>query len=292
MGVALVTPFDSKGNVDIESLHRLVDYVCEEDGADFVVVHGTTGESPCLNREERDRVTQEVVSTVANRIPIMVGLGGNNTTELSHRLREMDTNGIDGILSVVPYYNKPTQEGLFRHYAVVAENTPLPVILYNVPGRTSVNMVPETVCRLANSFSNIIGVKEASGFPVQTDSIIKNGVPDHFVVLSGDDALTIPIMRYGAKGVISVVGNAYPRLFAKLIHLAMDNKFNEAETIMLKLREINSLLFANGNPTGIKALLYQMGIIDHNVLRLPLLPASEEVYNGLSQARMILEAQI
>lgn len=292
LGVALVTPFDSQGRVDLKSLERLLEHLLEPGGADFLVVHGTTGESPCLRRDERDLVTRHVVEITQGRCPIVVGLGGNDTAELAGRLREMDTTGIDGILSVVPYYNKPTQEGLYRHFSIVAEHAPLPVILYNVPGRVGVNMLPDTVCRLAAAHSNIVGVKEASGFPAQTEAIISGKVPEGFVVLSGDDALSIPIIRNGARGVISVGGNAYPRLFSRLIHLSMEGRYNEAEMIMLQLRDINSLLFANGNPTGIKALLYQMGIIEHNVLRLPLLPASREVYEGLMTARMQLEALV
>lgn len=292
LGVALVTPFDQKGDIDITSLRRLVEYLCQDKGANFLVVHGSTGESPCLNREERDIVTQCVVEVNNGRLPIMVGLGGNNTKEIVQRFIDMDTNGIDGVLSVVPYYNKPSQEGIYKHFASIAEVSPLPIVLYNVPGRVSVNMVPETVCRLANEYKNIIGVKEASGYPIQTENIKTIGVPDDFVILSGDDALSIPIIQNGAMGVISVVGNAYPELFSKCIHLAMDGKYNEADLIMLQLRNINNLLFANGNPSGIKALLYQMGLIDYNVLRLPLLPVSKQVYDGLTEARMVLEAQM
>lgn len=281
MGVALVTPFLPNRMVDYDSLDRLVDYQIAE-GVDFLVVHGTTGESPCLTRDERNAITERIVARVAGRVPIVVGLGGNDTLELGERFKALDTEGISAILSVVPYYNKPTQEGLYQHYAYISECSPLPIILYNVPGRTGVNMMPETVARLANEFGNIIGIKEASGFVAQGERVLQLVERDDFVVLSGDDNISIDFIRNGARGVISVIGNAYPKLFSRLIHLSMEGQFNAADMIQTELRDMNTQLFANGNPCGIKALLYQMGIIGHNVLRLPLVPVSSEVYNTLA----------
>lgn len=291
MGVALVTPFLPTGAVDYDSLRSLLEHVVGGN-ADFVVVHGTTGESPCLGREERNEVTNFVIEVVAGRVPIMLGLGGNNTLEIGQRMAALDTRGLSGILSVVPYYNKPTQEGLYRHFAHLAEASPLPIVLYNVPGRVGVNMTPEVVARLANEYSNIIGVKEASGFVAQAEATHRLVGREDFCILSGDDNISIDFIRNGACGVISVIGNAYPRLFTELIHLSMQGRYNEAEMIQLELREMNTHLFANGNPSGIKALLYQQGIIQHNVLRLPLVPVTSEVYRLLGEAMQAVDRYI
>lgn len=291
MGVAMVTPFCPDGSIDTDSLIRIVDHLIAGH-ADFLVVHGTTGESPCLTRDERNMVTQLVVERVAGRTPIMIGLGGNNTLETGQRIKDLDTTGIGGILSVVPYYNKPTQEGLFRHFSYLAERSSLPIVLYNIPGRSGINMVPETVARLAHTHSNIIGIKEASGFVAQVAQTKQLVERDDFTILSGDDALSVPFIQSGARGVISVVGNAYPELFAKLIHLSMAGQHNEADMIQAELRDLNTQLFANGNPAGIKALLYQMGVIAHNELRLPLIPATQEVYEALANARASVDAYI
>lgn len=288
LGVAMVTPFLPSGALDVKSLHRLLDHLLEE-GADYVVVHGTTGESPCLTRVERDEVTDIVVQRIGGRIPIVIGLGGNDTRETAGRLRQMRADGIDAILSVVPYYNKPSQEGLYQHYRHLSEASPLPIILYNVPGRVGINMLPDTVVRLAEDCHNIIGIKEASGFVAQAEQINSMLGSSSFVVLSGDDALSVPFMKVGAKGVISVVGNAYTRLMRELIHLGLEGKMNEADLIQTKLRQINNFLFANGNPAGIKALLYQMQLIDHQHLRLPLTPVTHEVYLSLERERRLLD---
>lgn len=291
MGVALVCPFLPTGEIDYPSLERLLAHILAG-GADFVVVHGTTGESPCLNREERLEMTRFVVRYIAGRIPVMIGLGGNNTRELGERMRELDCEGLSGILSVVPYYNKPTQEGLYRHFAHLAECSPLPIVLYNVPGRVGVNMMPETVARLAKQYDNIVGVKEASGFVSQAEVASKLIERSDFAILSGDDNISVDFIRNGACGVISVIGNAYPKLFTELIHLAMRGKYNEADMIQVQLRDLNIQLFANGNPSGIKALLYQQGIIAHNELRLPLVPVSDEVYRLLNVARLAVDEYI
>lgn len=289
MGVALVTPFDAEGEIDYDSFDRLIDFQLREE-SDFLVVHGTTGESPCLTRDERNVVTERIVHRVNGRCPIVVGLGGNDTRELGERFRTMNTEGISAVLSVVPYYNKPTQEGLFRHFAHLAECSPLPIILYNVPGRVGVNMTPDTVARLAHAYPEvIIGIKEASGFVAQAEQTLQLVQHRGFSVFSGDDNISIDFIRNGASGVISVIGNAYPRLFTKLIHLSLEGKYNEADMIQQELRDMNTQLFANGNPAGIKALLFQMGIIAHNSLRLPLVPVSPEVYSAIERARSSIE---
>ena len=231
LGVALVTPFTETNKVDYKSLERLVEHLLRDRATDFLVVHGTTGESPCLTRQERDAVTEQIVKQVAGRCPIMVGLGGNNTLETADRIAAMQTRGIDGILSVVPYYNKPSQEGIYQHFSTLARRSSLPIVLYNVPGRVGVNMAPDTVIRLAQEHENIIGVKEASGFPQQAEQITSAELPKDFVVLSGDDALTVAFVQNGAQGVISVVGNAYPRLTSRLTHLAMQGRYNEADML-------------------------------------------------------------
>lgn len=288
--MALVTPFLPTGAVDYTSLLRLLEHLLLGQ-VDFIVVHGTTGESPCLTREEREEVIRFVISVVAGRVPIMIGLGGNNTQEVGMRLSQLDTTGLSGVLSVVPYYNKPTQEGIYQHFLHLSECSPLPLVLYNVPGRVGVNMMPETVARLAER-SNIVGVKEASGFVAQGEAIAKLVERRDFSILSGDDNISIDFIRNGACGVISVIGNAYPKLFTKLIHLSMQGKYNEADMIQHQLREMNAYLFANGNPSGIKALLYQQGIIDHNILRLPLVPASKEVFERLGECRLMVDKYI
>lgn len=283
MGVALITPFLADGTIDYNSLHNLLEHIVAG-GADFVVVHGTTGESPCLSRDERNQVTAFVVKTIAGRIPIMIGLGGNNTLDIGERLSELDTTGLSGVLSVVPYYNKPSQEGIYAHFRHLAKCSKLPIVIYNVPGRVVVNVTPTIVAKLAEE-PNIIGIKEASGYVAQGEAIHKLIDREDFSILSGDDNLSIDFIRNGACGVISVVGNAYPRLFTRLIHLSMEGKYNEAGIIQDQLRDAYRLLFENGNPSGIKALLFQKKIIEHNVLRLPLTPVTEAVFRGLEETR-------
>ena len=289
LGVALVTPFTETNKVDYKSLERLVEHLLRDRATDFLVVHGTTGESPCLTRQERDAVTEQIVKQVAGRCPIMVGLGGNNTLETADRIAAMQTRGIDGILSVVPYYNKPSQEGIYQHFSTLARRSSLPIVLYNVPGRVGVNMAPDTVIRLAQEHENIIGVKEASGFPQQAEQITSAELPKDFVVLSGDDALTVAFVQNGAQGVISVVGNAYPRLTSRLTHLAMQGRYNEADMLQTAMRQINMQLFQEGNPSGIKALLRLMCLIVSDTLRLPLVPVSEELRVRLDETRKELD---
>lgn len=289
MGVALVTPFTEQEEVDYKSLERLLEHLLRDQATDFIVIHGTTGESPCLTRQERDEVIKHVIQQVAGRCPLMVGLGGNNTREIGERISELDPTGLSGILSVVPYYNKPSQEGIFQHFSYLAQRSELPLILYNVPSRVGVNMASDTVVRLARTHVNIVGVKEASGFPQQAGQITSSELPEDFVVLSGDDALCVAFVQNGARGVISVAGNAYPRLTSRLIHLAMDGRYNEADMIQTAMRQLNTQLFQEGNPAGIKALLHLMRLIDTERLRLPLVCVSQELRERLDETRRVLD---
>lgn len=269
LGIALVTPFKTDGSIDYEALKRLIEYQTDN-GADFLCILGTTSESPCLDQEERAEIKRFVVEANQGRLPVLMGCGGNNTMAVVKELQSFDLRGVDGILSVCPYYNKPSQEGLYRHFKMIADNCPLPVVLYNVPGRTGINMKSETTNRLATDCKNIIAVKEAGGSLEQVDEIIKNK-PAHFDVLSGDDALTFPMIASGAAGVISVIGNALPREFSRMIRLEFNGEYEPARKIHHRFTELYSLLFVDGNPAGVKALLHEMGFIE-NELRLPLVP--------------------
>ncbi|MBR5656397.1 MAG: 4-hydroxy-tetrahydrodipicolinate synthase [Prevotella sp.] len=269
LGIALVTPFCADGSVDYSSLKRLVEYQLQN-GADFMCILATTGETPCLSAEEKQRIKNLVVDIVNARVPILMGCGGNNTAAVVEELKSADWSGIDGVLSVCPYYNKPSQEGLYQHFKAIAAASPLPVVLYNVPGRTGINMKAETTVRLANDCENIVAIKEASGSLEQVDEIIKNK-PDRFDVISGDDALTFPMIASGAAGVISVIGNALPKEFSRMIRLEFKGEYEPARKIHHRFTELYSLLFVDGNPAGVKALLHEMGFIE-NELRLPLVP--------------------
>lgn len=280
MGVAMVTPFREDLTIDVEALDRLVEHIVTG-GADFIVVLGTTAETPTLSPEERDFVARRVVEKTAGRLPLVLGVGGNCTRSVCDELSGRDLSGYSAILSVVPFYNKPTQEGIFRHYCDIAEASPVPVILYNVPGRTGRNMTAETTLRLAQ-IPNIIGVKEASGDLDQIYEIVERK-PEGFEVISGDDAITIPLMRRGVSGVISVAGNAYPREMAAMVHTAANDDFRTARSLDRDLSDIYRLLFADGNPGGIKALLASMGMMQE-VLRLPLVPVGDEVRRELAAA--------
>lgn len=269
LGIALVTPFKTDGSIDYAALKRLIEYQTDN-GADFLCILGTTSESPCLDQEERTEIKRFVVEVNQGRLPVLMGCGGNNTKAVVKELQSFDLRGVDGILSVCPYYNKPSQEGLYRHFKMIADNCPLPVVLYNVPGRTGINLKSETTIRLANDCRNIVAVKEAGGSLEQVDEIIKNK-PAHFDVLSGDDALTFPMIASGAAGVISVIGNALPREFSRMIRLEFNGEYEPARKIHHRFTELYSLLFVDGNPAGVKALLHEMGFIE-NELRLPLVP--------------------
>lgn len=271
MGVALVTPFDAMGAVDHEALARLVDYQVAS-GTDFLCVLGTTAETPTLSEEEQLAVRRTVVERNAGRLPILLGCGGNCTHKIVDKLAKDKMDDVDALLSVVPYYNKPTQAGMYAHFKAIAESTELPIILYNVPGRTGVNMLPETTLRLATDCKNVVGIKEASGNMEQIENILRNR-PEGFKVFSGDDGITLPLIKNGADGVISVIGNAYAEEFAQLVHLAHAGNFDEAELIDNRLSELYRLIFVDGNPAGIKCLMELRGMLQ-NVLRLPLVPAT------------------
>ena len=269
MGVALITPFKEDESVDYEALGRLVDFQLQN-GTDYLVVLGTTAETPTLTEQEKKEIVSMVVSKVRGRIPVVLGVGGNCTRSVVEKLKHDNFDGIDAILSVVPYYNKPSQEGIYQHYKAISEATDLPIILYNVPGRTGVNMTAETTLRVARDFKNVVAVKEASGNITQMDDIIKNK-PANFDVISGDDGITFPRITLGAVGVISVIGNAFPKEFSKMVRLALNGDYNNALTIHHRFTELIELLFVDGNPAGAKSILNAMGYIE-NKLRLPLVP--------------------
>lgn len=271
LGIALITPFTLNGEIDYKALKRLIEYQLTN-GADFLCILATTGEAPCLSKQEKDEMTVFIKELVGGRVPILKYCGGNNTAAVVEEIKTTDWSGIDGMLSICPYYNKPSQEGLYRHFKAIAEASPLPVVLYNVPGRTGVNMKAETTVRLAKDFPNIVAVKEASGSLEQIDEIIKNK-PDNFDVISGDDALTFSMVASGAAGVISVIGNALPKEFSRMIRLEFNGEYEPARKIHHMFTELYSLLFVDGNPAGCKALLNDMGMIE-NVLRLPLVPTT------------------
>ena len=269
LGIALITPFRTDGSIDEEALLRLVDYQIRS-GADFLCIMGTTAETPTLTPEEKQWLRETIVARVAGRVPLLMGCGGNCTANVVRELKTTDWTGIDGVLSVCPMYNKPSQEGLYHHFRAIAQASPVPVVLYNVPGRTGVNMTAETTLRLARDFENIVAIKEASGNIAQMDDIIKNK-PEHFDVISGDDGITFPLITLGAVGVISVIGNALPREFSRMVRLALNGDYSSALTIHHKFTELFKLLFVDGNPAGVKAMLHAMGMIE-NQLRLPLVP--------------------
>ena len=272
VGVALVTPFTENGAVDYSALMHLVEHVIAG-GVDYLVVLGTTAETPTLSLEERKAVIRCVKEVNGGRLPIVLGAGGNCTADVVSYLRTGDFDGIDAVLSVTPYYNKPSQEGIYQHYKAIAEAAPCSVVLYNVPGRTGVNMQPSTVLRLARDFSNIIAVKEASGSLSQAAYVLKD-CPAGFSVISGDDNLTLPMVALGGAGVISVAANVFPEKFCKMVHLALEGRFAEAAPLHLSMMETVDALFAEGNPSGVKAALSCCGLMG-NRLRLPLVPVSE-----------------
>ena len=269
LGVALITPFHADGSIDYESLIRLVEFQIAG-GVDFLCIMGTTAETPTLTADEKRTLKELLVDRVAGRVPLLMGCGGNCTSAVVNELQTADWSGIDGVLSVCPMYNKPSQEGLYQHFRAIAEASPVPVVLYNVPGRTGVNMTAETTLRLARDFENVVAIKEASGNSTQMDDIIKNK-PDHFDVISGDDGITFPLSTLGAVGVISVIGNALPAEFSRMVRLALNGDYASALSIHHKFAELFKLLFVDGNPAGVKAMLHAMGMIE-NQLRLPLVP--------------------
>lgn len=273
LGIALITPFTEDGEVDYKALTDLVEYQIDNN-ADFLCILATTAEAPCLSREEKDKITKTILEVNRHRVPILKYCGGNNTRGVIDEMRNTDWTGIDGILSICPYYNKPSQEGLYQHFKAIAAESPLPLVLYNVPGRTGVNMKAATTVRLAKDCPNIVAIKEASGSLEQVDEILKNK-PRNFEVISGDDALTFSMIASGAQGVISVIGNALPKEFSRMIRLEFNGEYEAAREIHHKFTDLYSLLFVDGNPAGVKALLNDMGFIN-NVLRLPLVPTNIE----------------
>lgn len=282
MGVALITPFKEDESVDYDALSLLVDYQLQN-GTDYLVVLGTTAETPTLTENEKNQIIELVVSRVNGQIPIILGEGGNNTRAIVENLKNKDYRGIDGILSITPYYNKPSQEGIYQHYKAISEASKLPVVLYNVPGRTGVNMTAETTLRIARDFKNVVAVKEASGNMSQMDEIIKRK-PRDFDVISGDDGITFPLITLGAIGVISVIGNAFPKEFSRMTRLALNGDYQSALAIHHSFSELFNLLFIDGNPAGVKSMLCMMGYIE-NKLRLPLVPTRITTY---AQIRNVL----
>ena len=278
MGVALITPFKEDESIDFEDLSKILEFQIQN-GTDYLVVLGTTAETPTLTETEKTQIIRFVTERVKGRIPIVLGVGGNNTRAIVEKLKTDDFTGIDAILSVVPYYNKPSQEGIYQHYKAVASATQLPVVLYNVPGRTGVNMSAETTLRIAREFENVVAIKEASGNITQMDDIIKNK-PKDFMVISGDDGITFPLISLGAVGVISVIGNAFPKEFSRMVRLALQGDYANALTIHHKFAELFKLLFVDGNPAGVKAMLNVMGMIE-NKLRLPLVPTRITTFEAM-----------
>lgn len=277
-GVAIVTPFKKDKSIDFTALEKHIEYLIKN-GVDYLVVLGTTGESATLSEEEKNQVTSFVIQKVNKRIPLVLGIGGNNTTAVISKIQTTDLSSIDAILSVTPYYNKPSQAGLYEHYKAIAQSTSKPIILYNVPGRTSVNMKAETTLRLAHDFKNVIAVKEAAGDMSQAMYLVKDK-PAGFHVISGEDALTLPLIMLGFSGVISVVANAMPKEFSDMVRLALANNYGDAKNIHYKLLEFTDHMFVEGNPSGVKAALSILGIMDNN-LRLPLVPVSEVTYKKI-----------
>lgn len=275
VGVALVTPFKNNGEVDYDSLKKLIDSVTIG-GVDYLVVMGTTAENPTISLDEQQQILGFVLENNPKSLPVVMGVGGNSTSEVTNRLRTMDLKGVAAVLSVVPYYNKPNQDGIFAHFCEVLKASPLPVILYNVPGRTGVNMTAQTTLRLAREYpSKAVAIKEASGNLSQAAMILRDA-PADFLVISGEDNLTLAMIAMGGHGVISVSANCFSEAFCQMVHAAMEGRYGEASTLNLKLHEATEMLFEQGNPVGVKAALAIKGIVANN-LRLPLVPATDQL---------------
>jgi 4-hydroxy-tetrahydrodipicolinate synthase len=278
MGVAMVTPFKDNKEIDFEALEKFTEFLIENK-TDYLVVQGTTGESPVLSNAEKLKVLDTVIKINNGRLPIVYGIGGNNTAEVTKQLATFNIKGVDAFLSVSPYYNKPTQEGIFQHYKTISENSKLPIILYNVPGRTSSNVLAETTLRIANSCKNVIAIKEASGDFEQIMDIIQDK-PKDFLIISGDDALTMPFIAAGGDGVISVVGNGFPKLFTEMVNAGLNGNIKASKELHYKVLPIIKHLFSEGNPAGIKETLSYLNIMKTNV-RLPLVNVSEKTKNTI-----------
>jgi 4-hydroxy-tetrahydrodipicolinate synthase len=279
-GVAMVTPFDAQGGVDTETLTSLVEYMIEG-GVEYLVVLGTTGETATLNHEEKQCIFTHVSGINAGRIPLVAGIGGNDTRSVVADLKGFNLNGYEAVLSVSPYYNKPSQEGLFRHYKAVSEESPLPVMMYNVPGRTGMNVTAETTIRIARECPNIFATKEACGNMDQIMRILRDK-PDGFDVISGDDALTLPMIALGATGIISVIANAYPRIFSDMVRQCMRGDFKAALPVHYRLLEVVNTIFAEGSPAGVKAYMQELGLCSDHV-RLPVVPVSDALRQRISR---------
>lgn len=277
-GVALVTPFKSDKSVDVEALVKIVQFQIEN-GIDYLVVLGTTAESATLSEKEKSLVLKTVLEANQGKLAVVLGMGSNNTLSLVEEIKAQDFEGIDAILSVSPYYNKPTQEGIYQHFKAVANASEVPVILYNVPGRTSSNMEVSTVVRLANEFENIIGIKEAKGDIVQAMNLIKD-TPEGFLVISGDDMITLPMILAGGAGVISVIAEGFPKLFSDMVRFGLEREADKAFKLHYQIAPAIDMIFEQGNPAGIKAVFEQRGLAA-NELRLPLVPVSEDLANRL-----------
>jgi 4-hydroxy-tetrahydrodipicolinate synthase len=287
-GVALVTPFNKDLSIDFDALGRIIDH-CIYGGLEYLVALGTTGESVTLSKEEKKEVYQYIKDKTAGRIPLVAGLGGNNTYELIETMKQFNFEGYNAVLSVSPYYNKPTQEGIFQHYMAIQEYTEVPIILYNVPGRTGSNMTADTTLRLARASEKFAAIKEASGNPEQFMDIM-NEKPAEFDVISGDDNLTLPFLAMGMSGVISVIAQAYPKQFSSMVRLGLDGKFEEARQIHYQLYSIMKGIFMEGNPGGIKYVLSKMGLCQ-NYVRLPLAPISKTTEQKLDEMMGLLSVK-
>lgn len=278
-GVAIVTPFDKNKNIDFKSLGKVIDH-CINGGVNYLVSLGTTGETVVLSLEEKQEILNFTKEHVNGRVPLVAGFGGNNTQFIVDKISSFNLKGYSAILSSSPNYNKPTQEGIYQHYKYIAQNSPLPIILYNVPGRTAQNMEAQTTLRLAHDFSNIVAVKEASNNLLQCMEIAK-AMPSNFQLLSGDDIHALPMFSFGCTGVISVVAQGIPKAFTNMVNLALEGKFKEASAEQFQFIELIKLIFKENNPAGIKAVLHQLGLCE-NELRLPLVPVSKELYDEIS----------
>ena len=277
-GVALVTPFNNDFTIDVEALRRIVNFSIDG-GVEYLVVLGTTAENATLSADEKELVINTVIEVNAGRLPLVLGVGGNNTLKIVEELKTRDLSAFEAILSVSPYYNKPTQEGIYQHFKAISQASPLPVILYNVPGRTSSNMLPSTVIRLASDFENIVAIKEAAGDLVQAMQLIKNK-PKDFLVISGDDMIALPIVLAGGAGVISVIGQGFPKEFSEMIRLGLNKKVDDAYKLHYLLADCIDMIFEQGNPAGIKEVFKLLGISE-NILRLPLVSVEESLSNRL-----------
>lgn len=273
-GVALVTPFKNDFSVDTEALEKIVNHVIDG-GVEYLVVLGTTAESATLSNQEKELVIQTIVKANNKRLPLVLGVGGNNTAKVVEELKSGNFSSFDAILSVSPYYNKPTQEGIYQHFKALAEVSPLPIILYNVPGRTASNILPATVIKLANDFKNIIGIKEAAGDLVQAMKLIQNK-PEGFLVISGDDMITLPIVLAGGAGVISVIGQGFPKEFSEMVRLGLHKKVEDAYKLHYLLADVIDMIFEQGNPAGIKEIFKSLNL-SNNTVRLPLVSVNEEL---------------